>query len=445
MPHNGINVPVFSLKTETSSGIGDFLDLIPLIDWVSQIGFDVIQILPLNDTGLDTSPYNIQSAFALNPLFIKWPGLSLSNDLAYVDYKSVRQRKNEAAKNCAYPLNEMRQFAEKFPWVKEYAQAKEGDKSLFEQYMAYTQMKAVKAHADSKGVQLLGDLPILIAPDSVDIHLHPEYFLRHLSAGAPPDVYSKEGQNWGFPLYNWENMEKDNFKWWRERLSYAAEFYHLYRIDHVVGFYRIWACQPGEKALYGKFIPENREEWIPQGEKILKMMLESTSMKPIGEDLGTIPDEVRVSLKRLGIPGTKVLRWEKEWQAKEHPFTPLSDYPTLSLTTVSTHDSTLLKVWWKTHPEEAKALATLFHFPWEPELSAPNLKAVLKASHHNPSLYHINLLPEYFSALPEFDQEVRINEPGVISPHNWSWRMKPTIEQMAQSSSLTSLMQECIH
>lgn len=449
MELHGVNTPVFSLRTYSSAGIGEFLDLIPLIDWAAERNFNAIQTLPLNDTGLDPSPYNIQSSLALNPLLIKWPDINSPelNKLDRIDYTAVRELKKNAYKTYPASEDEINQFIRDYPWVLDYAAHKDGDKSIIEQYVCHKQMTEVKAYAEKKGVFLVGDIPILIAPDSVDVQLYPELFIRDLSAGAPPDQYSEEGQNWGFPLYNWAEHEKSDYVWWKNRLKYAEEFYHYYRIDHIVGFYRIWACKIRTSGINGSFIPSDSDLWIPHGEKILKMMLKSTSMQPIGEDLGTIPDEVRLSLHNLGIPGTKVMRWEREWK-EEGNYIPFDQYPKDSLTTVSTHDSTALRLWWMTQREEAMAWAALENWVPTPGITDRMIKSILKQSHHTSSSIHINLLLEYLSAIPtlrwHLPEQDRINIPGIVSEENWTWRMRPFLEEMIESSDLNQLIKEIL-
>jgi 4-alpha-glucanotransferase len=266
-----------------------------------------------------------------------------------------------------------------------------------------------------------------------------------LSAGAPPDQYSDDGQNWGFPLYNWDEMERDGFKWWMERLSVAANFYHIYRLDHVVGFYRIWGIAKGEKSKNGRFIPEDKELWIPQGEKILSAMLENSPMLPIGEDLGNIPDEVRVSLQRLGICGTKVMRWERNWKG-DKKFIPLDAYPPLSMTTVSTHDSTPLSLWWIQSPDESKEYALEKGWDYITPLHSDQHFAILYDSHHTTSLFHINLLGEYLAFFPDLVwpslEDERINTPGIVSDENWTYRFRPSLEQIIGDIPLAYLISD---
>lgn len=129
--------------------------------------------------------------------------------------------------------------------------------------------------------------------------VHRNLFQTNFSAGAPPDLYSRDGQDWGLPLYNWPEMEKQDYNWWKQRLLSASQYYGLYRIDHIVGFYRVWAVPKGKKASEGGYQPSDKNIWIPQGEKIMRILLETTDMLPIGEDLGTIPKEVYFNLQKL--------------------------------------------------------------------------------------------------------------------------------------------------
>jgi 4-alpha-glucanotransferase len=233
------------------------------------------------------------------------------------------------------------------------------------QYFAFQQLSDVRKYASARGVLLKGDIPILISPDSSDTWMKPELFDFSLAAGAPPDDYNAEGQYWGFPIFNWDIVKKENFNWWKTRLEVAANYYDLYRIDHVVGFFRIWAIALNAPAKEGKFIPENPALWVPQGEEILHMMIDACPMLPIAEDLGIIPPSVRACLLKLGICGTKVMRWERKYEG-DKAFIPFTDYPVISLTTVSTHDSETLQLWWHNSPAEAKDFAAFKGWTYSP-------------------------------------------------------------------------------
>lgn len=446
---NGINTPVFSLKTATSGGIGEYLDLIPLIDWAKATGLNVVQILPINDTGEDPSPYNLQSVFALNPLLIKWPGLHDKglNRLKHINYEAVRELKEKAYKNYPFSYKEVEAFRKKEKWIDAYADLKEGEKTLCEQWLASVQMRQVKAHAEALGIKVMGDLPILVAADSVEVKLHPHLFHLDRQAGAPADQFSDHAQNWGFPTYNWTQMKKEGFSWWIDRLKNAEQYYHLYRLDHIVGFYRIWSYSAANPSLPGSFHPKKESEWIQHGEEILMSLIDSSNMEPIGEDLGSIPECVTLSMEKLLIPGTRVLRWERR-KEPPRPFIPFEDYPPLNLATVSTHDAPPLRLWWQTETEEKEAWCRFMNWRATKTISDEKIEKILKISHHTPCLYAVNLLLEYLSCIPSLrwknPVEDRINVPGTVCKKNWSWRMRPSIEEMSASKEFSRLFHKIL-
>lgn len=502
--HHGFNVPLFSLRSKSSSGIGEFSDLIPLIPWVKELGLNVIQLLPLNDTGPDNSPFCALSAYALNPIHL---GLEMLprvqedsclttilrelkhfNFSQHVNYKAIYDARRVFLRHYFNRFHESIQTSAEFKtflnensWLQGYALFKalkefsswssweswpaeiknpsqdclvrlynrfESD-ILFHQiiqYLCFQQLKKVKHYAEEHQVMLMGDIPILINRESADVWLESPLFNLELSAGAPPDMYSQEGQNWGFPLYNWEEMEKQDYSWWRLRLKIAGHFYHLYRIDHIVGFYRIWGIPISQKATEGRFYPENQDDWIPHGEKIMRMMLDEQPMLPIGEDLGTIPPAVRINMKNLGICGTKVMRWERMWD-EDRRFININDYPPISLTTVSTHDSETVYQWWSHNPQEAQDYARFKGWEHSATLTHEQQFVILKDSHQTSSFFHINLLQEYLALIPGMTwmpDEERINLPGVINETNWGYRFRPTVEELIASSDLKKLMKDLL-
>lgn len=501
-PHHGIVLPLFSLRSQESCGIGEFFDLIPLIPWCKEVGFDVIQLLPLNDPGLETSPYSALSAFALNPLYLSLWALPYIEDIPYLQQMLKEIRRLNESQRIDYPkvytlkegfllhyfrtvgnkiaqTDEFKEFRENNPWVEDYAlfktlkiihhwhhwkdwspecrslQTGPHRKDLeveiryhtLIQYLAFKQLKEIKALANAQGIYLMGDIPILLNEDSADVWKEPNFFNREWTAGAPPDMYAEDGQNWGFPLYNWDNLEKQNYNWWKERLKVAGQIYDIYRIDHIVGFYRIWAIPHGHPGKEGKFIPEDSSKWIPQGEKILTAMTESNSMLPIGEDLGNVPPEVRDSMGRLGICGTKVMRWERAWNEDKRFINP-KDYTQESLTTVSTHDSEPLSLWWQNYPEDAKTYAGSKGWDYSPQITVDQLFAILYDSHHSDSLFHINPLQEYLALVPGMTwpskEDERVNTPGTVSPFNWTYRFKPSVEEIVSSQALKDVIKRLL-
>lgn len=439
---------------------------------------DVIQILPINDSGYDPSPYNALSAFALNPILLRLEGFQPPehfNNLERIDYLAIAKLKEKFidelfVKEFPALKENIQSFIVEHPWVKAYAKFKvlkkknhgfywrewnvldaseeEQNRYIFEQYLCFKQMRQVKEHATRNNVFIMGDIPILISPDSAEVWSNPEIFNCELCAGAPPDFYSAEGQKWGFPLYRWDVLEKTSFEWWKERLKTASEFFHLYRVDHIFGFYRLWAMGQDKPPKEGFYFPQHPHEWVPQGEKILKMLVESTTMLPIGEDLGIATDEIRASLKQIGIPGTKVFRWERMW-SEDNRFIPYSEWPELSLTTVSTHDSEPLRLWWETYPEDAKLFAQFKKWDYAPNLSDAHIKELLWDSHHTPSRFHVNLFQEYLSMNLELRYENfyedRINFPGIISSSNWSFRLKKSLEEIFDNTAFHNDLADILH
>ncbi len=219
------------------------------------------------------------------------------------------------------------------------------------QWMAYTQMVDAHNRCRKDGMHLKGDLPLLVDYESSDVWAHPQYFNRDVCAGAPPDQYSTQGQNWGSPTYNWDNLCRDNYLWWRKRLEYASHFYDIFRIDHIVGLFRIWTYPitlehpRGTPAGWnGYFDPEDpggghhKPIWESHGRNLLDMMVRSSTMLPIGEDLGTIPRACRQVMAEMGIPGYKVIIWERDWQEEGSPFFNPDEYDYISMATTTTHD-----------------------------------------------------------------------------------------------------------
>ncbi len=311
----GTAIPVFSLRTEEDFGVGEFYDLKKMVDWAAATGQSVLQLLPINDTTMlhtweDSYPYNPNSTFALHPQFLHLPAVGVPEDEEYkalqaelnaleqIDYERVNNAKldllhkafdktfKKLSAKAAY-----KSFVEKnADWLLPYAAfcvlrdqfgtpdfskwhgyAKYNKKKVatfceehkadvdfwcFVQYHLDLQMTEVCKYAHSKGVVFKGDLPIGISRTSVDAWIHPELFHMDSQAGAPPDAFSADGQNWGFPTYNWEKMAEDGFAWWKARFAKMAEYFDVFRIDHILGFFRIWEIPLWSKSgLNGYFNP----------------------------------------------------------------------------------------------------------------------------------------------------------------------------------------------
>lgn len=326
----GTQVPVFSLRTRKSAGIGDFGDLKTMIDFVASTGQKVLQLLPINDTTIthtwtDSYPYSCISVFAIHPQYADLHALpELKNAKARAEAEKTRAELNaldkiDYEKVNDFKINYLRQifnqegekmmktaeykafFQDTELWLVPYAQYsylrdKNGTadfnqwpdhqvwdeaerKALadpktaayknvaffyFVQFVLDRQMQEAHEHAKTKGVILKGDIPIGVNRNGCDVWMEPKYFNLNGQAGAPPDDFSANGQNWGFPTYNWFEMLKDGCQWWNRRFQNMARYFDAYRIDHVLGFFRIWEIPVHSvHGLLGQFAPAlamSREE-----------------------------------------------------------------------------------------------------------------------------------------------------------------------------------------
>lgn len=308
----GVAIPVFSLRSDDDFGVGDFYDLMMMADWAAVTGQKFIQLLPINDTTMtntwtDSYPYNANSTFALHPMYLRLSAMghlrdeerqhyydSLGhklNQLETVDYEKVNSAKRDFTRELfkeqgkeTLESEEYKKFVKinkfwllpyaafcvlrdkfKTPDMAQWGEFSEYSEDVLErvidenhydiEYWCYIQfhldrqMRHVRDYAHSLGVALKGDIPIGISRNSVDAWISPKLFNLNSQAGAPPDDFSVLGQNWGFPTYNWEEMARDGFAWWKSRFRKMAEYFDAYRIDHVLGFFRIW--QIPMDALHG--------------------------------------------------------------------------------------------------------------------------------------------------------------------------------------------------
>ncbi|NLH24277.1 MAG: 4-alpha-glucanotransferase, partial [Bacteroidales bacterium] len=312
--HAGTAIPVFSLRSNESWGIGDFGDLKKMADWASMTGQRVLQILPVNDTTMyhnwiDSYPYGGISIMALHPLYVNINAMcpadgtaDLSpfekerktlNEMPQLDYDKVSVLKWKVIRYLFKHTGEIVMKSSSFrtfyrenkkwllpyalfcvlrdkfgtadfsQWEKyttydpEYAREFENlDLYVFIQYHLDKQLAEAHKYLNSRGIILKGDIPIGITPLSVEAWTEPHLFHMDSQAGAPPDEFSVQGQNWGFPTYNWEVMEKDGYAWWKNRFGHMARYFDAYRIDHILGFFRIWSIPKEQtQGLMGYFDP----------------------------------------------------------------------------------------------------------------------------------------------------------------------------------------------
>ncbi len=318
----GVSIPVFSIRSDQGTGVGEFTDLKLLVDWAKKTGMRLVQVLPVNDTvamhsWTDSYPYAAISVYALHPIYGNLNAIGRLKD------KSKQQEVDEAAqrlnaqdhvvyeevmdiksKYYKWAFDEQKDkllkskdfqafYADNKHWLEPYAvfsylrdkhgtpdftqweghaaydakkiaklvspKSKEFDHvaiHFFIQYHLDTQLSEATNYGREQGVVLKGDIPIGIYRNSVDAWMYPQLFNMECQAGAPPDDFSVSGQNWGFPTYNWEEMSKDGFQWWKARLQKMADFFDVFRIDHILGFFRIWEIPDhGVEGTMGHFNP----------------------------------------------------------------------------------------------------------------------------------------------------------------------------------------------
>ncbi len=315
----GTVVPIFSLRTKDSFGVGEFNDLKKLADWCEKTGQRIIQTLPINDTSnfgtwRDSYPYNAISVYALHPMYLNIDKIGKVkdqkkykaqkkelNEEIFVNYEAVNKYKwiyyhelYDLYAKETFKTEDFKKFMkEQEDWLKPYAvfcflhhkfsttdfshwgrdadyDAKRVESycdpsnmeydhvaiHFFVQYHLHKQLKEAVDYAHTKGVALKGDIPIGVSPCSVDVWKQPDLFDRNGCAGAPPDYFTRTGQVWGFPIYNWDKMEEDGYQWWKRRLSVMSEYFDAYRIDHILGFFRIFRTPTDSHyGLLGQFTP----------------------------------------------------------------------------------------------------------------------------------------------------------------------------------------------
>ncbi len=559
---SGVSIPVFSLRSKRSHGIGDFADLKELAGWANSTGLSMIQLLPINDTTThltwrDSYPYNCISTLALHPIYINPEGVGTIKESSLrtalekervelekgksLDYEKVWQHKMkylraiyQQEKENTFAQPEYYSFAKhNREWLMPYAAfcalrdnfgtanfRDWGEYSefswkliekllsknsplhseiyfyIFIQYHLHLQMVQAKEYAHSQGVALKGDIPIGISRDSVEAWQYPHLFNFNQQAGAPPDAFSKDGQNWGFPTYNWEEMEKDNYTWWKNRFSHFAKYFDAYRIDHILGFFRIWEIPIqyrsglmghfypalplsddelaswgfADKEMTGLFIedPYSKGKWHPmiggteceEFALLTKAEQESyrnlhnsyfyrrhnefwynNAMKKLQQliastNMLTCGEDLGMlndSVSRC-MNNLKILSLELQIMPKEYGVDLGNPltYPYLSVCTTSTHDCETLRMWLGKRNGASDATPEQCLEVLEKNLAAPSMLAIFP-------------LQDWLSIdgklrNPDAVSE-RINIPAVAD-HYWKYRMHITIEELCKAKDLNKKIRE---
>src|SRR5256885_4155004 len=543
----GVLAPLFALRTESDLGIGDLGSLREFIDWATEIGFKVVQLLPINEMGGDHSPYNAISAVAIEPttLYLA-PGSPA--DLSQQDFDDVlagfdlaRMRKgavkHQQVRRLKMALLEKayRRFASRretalgfatfceweSAWLDGYAffralmdenggretweQWREehrepdsarrwleaqprGKREQFEdranfyryvQWIAEQQWLAVRSYAEERGVGLMGDIPFGVNLYSADVYSHPDQFATDWSGGAPPEPYFKDdeftqkwGQNWGIPLYRWDIMRTRNLDWWRWRVRGVRKIFHAFRIDHVLGFYRIYAF-PWRPTRNQEFLPLSREQMrnktggaFPQfyprddstwesseanrreAEDYLRVVLEeSGDTRVVGEDLGTVPDYVRPSLRSLGIAGFKIPQWENYPNGRSISG---DDYQRVSVATYATHDHKPIRALWqdaldRAAPDSEQGRHDLAKIAEFAGIAPPNENNDFDRDFYWPIMEALFRCESWLALVMITDllaRKERFNVPGTAGSSEWSPRIAKSIEDLKSSPRIRRRIQQ---
>jgi 4-alpha-glucanotransferase len=450
----GLLIPLFSCPSTTSWGIGEIGDLAPVARWLAAAGVRVLQLLPLNEMAPgQQSPYSAITAMAIDPIYIRVASVpdfvALGGDASlergdrelleevravpYVDYGSVRALKQRALSAAFGQFLEREWIRERRPDALAKARRELADNILFHQYLQWQadlQWQEGRAAAHSHGVSLFGDLPFMVDGDSADVWANQPLFMLDASVGVPPDAFSETGQDWGMPVYRWDAVAADDFRWLRDRARRSAHLFDGYRVDHLVGFYRTYARPRGGGEPF--FIPADEPSQTLLGERVLAI-LRGLGTELIAEDLGTVPDFVRASLARTGVPGFRVARWERAWHTAGHPFKDPADYPARSVAASGTHDTEPMAVWWDQASREERAQVSrvptvarlangvnLVDAPYDPTVRDVLLEALF-ASGSDLLLMAIQDV---------FGWRDRINEPATVNDGNWTYRLPWPSDQL---------------
>jgi 4-alpha-glucanotransferase len=494
----GLLLPLSACPSIRSWGIGEIGDMPAAARWMLQAGLRIWQLLPVHEMAPgQSSPYTVLSAMAIDPIYISLPLVAEFQDsggeaaldgaasglLAHlraapaIDYWGVRTLKGRVLRTCFTRFVEhewaqdseraraFRTFAdENASWLEDYALFRaihhaSGERAwtgwdggvrdrerhalaearsqlrqevLYREYLqwlAHGQWQA--ARIEARGVRIFGDFPFTADSDSADVWAGREMFSLDGTVGAPPDAFSETGQDWGLPVFRWHALREDGYAWFRDRAVRTAQLFDGFRVDHVVGLFRTWVF-PGDSSS-GHFEPDNEPDQIAQGEAVLQTIV-GAGAQIVAEDLGTIPDFVRDGLRRMGIPGYKVLRWERHWHTPDMPFCDPREYPADSLATTGTHDTETLATWWNQLSQADRSLV----------LQIPSLDPMMKDTTVDPDSEFTTtlrdaLLEMLFASgsdllvLPYqdvFGWTDRINVPATVDKRNWTARLRWAVDTL---------------
>ena len=469
MRHSGILLHITSLPGP--EGIGTMgREAFEFVNFLKAAGMGIWQVLPISPTGYGESPYQSFSTYAGNPLLIDLGLLAEegllapdaqekpSADAETVDYVAVIARKErrlrEAFEAARGKLdNEVQAFSqEQAHWLPDYAlfralkahfgggswldwpdqairhrqaeamrrYAEQFEQEIayhtFVQYLFFRQWRALKEYANGQGIRLFGDMPIYVAMDSSDTWAHPQAFQLDLNlkplgvAGVPPDYFSRTGQLWGNPLYNWKALKKSGYRWWIDRMRAMGTAFDLIRVDHFIGFAKYYDVPYGATtARWGQWRRGPGRAFFD------RLNRELPGLNIVAEDLGAVDNRVRLLLKYCGYPGMKVLCFAFSGEA-DNPHLP-HHIPRNCVYYTGTHDNDTVLGWWESASTKEKQLARrLLGFAKDEDICRAMMEGVLKNKAATAILPMQDIL-----CLPT---QARMNTPGTLGG-NWQWRMKP--------------------
>ena len=491
----GLVLPLFSIRTDTGWGLGEIPDLARFAGWAGRAGFSVLQLLPVNEVQVgDPSPYAALSAFALDPVYLSLdacedftaaggrqalgPEVSATIDrlaaAPLVDWKRVRAAKRagvelgfarfkteEWAKNTVRARQLAAFIVENRGWLDDYAlfsvwheefgkswvdwpagprgrapaaidtaRAKHRDALLrveWVQWQLDLQWRKARREASAAGVELMGDLPFTVGIDSADVWANRDLFRTDAHVGTPPDDDQPEGQDWGLPAYDWDAFDRDDYAWIKARAMRAGELFSTYRIDHALGFYRTYVHSTDGRT--NGFSPAEERSQVALGERIMRIMTRWGEV--VAEDLGTTPPFLRPSLQKLGVPGYRVLRWERDGEDYRDP----ASWPPASVATNATHDTDTTAAWYDGLPREDRERLRKI-----PGLGELDPEAPFDDRTRDLLLRTVYRAPATLCLVPFQDavgSRERINTPGTVDAANWSWRLPKKVDELLADTSTT--------
>ncbi len=486
---SGILLHITSLPSPY--GIGDLgPHAYAMADCLRSWGQKYWQILPINPTdGINGhSPYSCFSAFAGNPLLVS-PQLMVIDDLLTPrEVLSGPSFKNDAVDHARVEEFKERLFDKAFArwhrskdqgdysefynmhrsWLDDYAcftvakkifkgkswnewpiglrhrnfkalvkftreHSRDIERAKFIQYVFFGQWRRFKQYANSRGLQIIGDIPIYVNYDSVEVWCHPKFFklddagrMKFVS-GCPPDYFSKTGQRWGNPVYDWAALKKDKYRWWADRIEHNLKLFDHLRIDHFRGFLSFWQIPAHEKfAVFGRWVKGPGEDFF----KVLRSRFDALPI--IAEDLGEITPDVPALMRKFKFPGMRVLLFGFGGDAKTNPHAP-ANYPVHSVVYTGTHDNNTVQGWFRQEasPQERANLArVLGKKPVARDLHWMMIAALMKS--------RANMVIVAAADMMGLGAEARMNTPATKA-HNWKWRLLPGVLGTASGRKLLQL------